>query len=86
MTEMSMPDELAAALAAEGDDAQQNWVAAPPEIQKIYIDYVSAPRRRRVRQERAAETMLNARRGMLREHVQGGSQTWWNAIAAVWPF
>jgi hypothetical protein len=86
MTEMFMPHELATALAAAGGDAQQNWAATPPEIQKIYIDYVSAPRRRRVRQERAADTMLNARRGGLREHVRGGSQTWWDAIAAVWPF
>jgi uncharacterized protein YdeI (YjbR/CyaY-like superfamily) len=80
-----VPAELTAALAAAGEAAQQNWAAASPEVQQLYVDYIGGARRRRVRRERADETALAASLGTLREHSLS-SLTWWDAVATVWPF
>jgi hypothetical protein len=80
-----IPVELTAALTAAGEDARQHWAAAPLELQKVYIDYVRAPRRRRVRRERADDTALSASLGTLREQSLS-SLTWWDAVMAYLPF
>jgi hypothetical protein len=57
-----MPTELVAAL-ADSKEAQQNWAAALADLHKLYIDYVRAPRGRRLRKERAESTALAAALG-----------------------
>jgi hypothetical protein len=78
-TEPELPVELATAL-AESEDAQQNWAAADLDLQRLYIAFVRAPRRRRVREERAADTVLTARLGTLREHAHDKSLSWWDVF------
>jgi hypothetical protein len=80
-----MPAELFAALLAAGEVAQGNWAAAPPELQMVYINYVGGPHRRRIRRERAADTALTAGLGILREHANDRSLSWWDVFWSYIP-
>jgi len=80
-----LPHELEAAL-AQSSEARQNWEAAPPELQTLYIQHVTAPRQQRIRKQRAADAALAARLGTLREHASGRSPSWWDVVGSYLPF
>jgi hypothetical protein len=80
-----VPEELEAALALSRK-ARRNWDESPPELQKLYIAHVGAPRKRRIREQRAADTALAARLGTLRKHAPGRTRSWWDVAWGVLPF
>ena len=84
-TPPEMPTELSSALSAAGEVAQHNWAAAPAELQVVYINYVSAPRRRRARRARSDDTALTASLGILQEHANDRSLTWWDVFWSYLP-
>jgi hypothetical protein len=80
-----LPEELATALSAS-EEAQQNWDAAPRDLQRLYIEHVVGPRRRSIRQARADDTAFAAKLDTLKEHSRGKANSWWHVFLGFLPF